>query len=61
VTLGSDTGKGGFFPEGVNGRINSTAGFNSTANVWGGYPGSQVRLTASVHRPDRICLSDDVS
>lgn len=42
VTLGSETGKGGFFPEGVNGRINSPAGFNDSANAWGGYPGNNV-------------------
>jgi hypothetical protein len=44
VTLGSDTGKGGFFPEGVNGRINSPAGYNDSANAWGGYPGNNVRV-----------------
>jgi hypothetical protein len=47
VTLGSETGRGGFFPEGVNGKINSPAGFNDTANAWGGYTGNQVSRAAS--------------
>lgn len=42
MTLGSETGKGGFFPQGLNGRINTPAGYNDTANAWGGYPGNQV-------------------
>jgi hypothetical protein len=41
--LSSETGKGGFFPEGVNGKINSPVGFNVAANAYGGYPGNQVR------------------
>jgi hypothetical protein len=44
VTLGSETGKGGFFPEGLNGKINSPVGFNVSANAFGGYPGNQVHI-----------------
>lgn len=42
VTLGSNNGKGGFFPKGVNGRINTPAGYTNAANAKGGYPGNQV-------------------
>jgi hypothetical protein len=42
VTLGSETGKGGFFPEGLNGKINSPVGFNVSANAYGGYPDNKV-------------------
>lgn len=43
VTLGNADSKGGFFPNGVNGKINSTAGYTDAANAFGGYPGNQVR------------------
>lgn len=42
VTLGNADSKGGFFPNGVNGKINSTAGYTDAANAFGGYPGNQV-------------------
>jgi hypothetical protein len=44
VTLAGEGDKGGFFPNGVNGRINTTAGYTDAANGRGGYPGNQVRL-----------------
>lgn len=44
VTLGEGGGRGGFFPNGVNGRINSTAGFSTAANARGGWPGSRVTV-----------------
>lgn len=43
VTLSSETGKGGFFPQGLSGKINSPAGYNVSANGFGGFPGNQVR------------------
>jgi hypothetical protein len=42
VTLGSPTGRGGFFPRGVNGRIVSPAGFSDAVNARGGWPGNLV-------------------
>jgi hypothetical protein len=45
VTLAGANDKGGFFPNGVNGRINTTAGYTDAANGFGGYPGNQVRST----------------
>lgn len=48
VTLGAGSNddksksKGGFFPEGVNGNINSTAGFQNAVNAKAGYPGNKV-------------------
>lgn len=44
VTLGEDAGRGGFFPDGVNGRINSTAGYSTAANARGGFPGNKVTV-----------------
>jgi hypothetical protein len=43
VTVAGENSKGGFFPNGVNGRINSNAGYTDAANAHGGYPGNQVR------------------
>lgn len=42
LTLGSPTSKGGFFPDGVNGRINSSVGYNVSANAYKGYSGNKV-------------------
>lgn len=48
VTLGGGNSynpkpaKGGFFPNGVNGNINSTAGYTNAVNGKAGYPGNQV-------------------
>lgn len=48
VTLGGGNNndpkpsKGGFFPKGVNGNINSTAGFINAVNGKAGYPGNKV-------------------
>jgi hypothetical protein len=47
VTLGNPDSKGGFFPNGVNGRINSIAGYENAANAFGGYPGNQVGSCAA--------------
>jgi hypothetical protein len=44
VTLGSDTGRGGFFPNGVNGRIVTPAGYADAVNGYGGWPGNLVRV-----------------
>jgi hypothetical protein len=50
VTLGGGNNndltkaKGGFFPNGVNGNINSTAGFLTAANAKAGYPGNKVTV-----------------
>lgn len=55
MTLGSDTGRGGFFPQGVNGKINSTAGYKDAVNGFGGFPGNKVctwYLRLKTVRPD---------
>ncbi len=43
LTLGSPTSKGGFFPDGINGRLNSSEGYNVSANAYKGYPGNKVQ------------------
>jgi hypothetical protein len=44
-TLGSEDGRGAWFPQGFNGRLNSTVGYNISANGRGGYPGNNVQVT----------------
>jgi hypothetical protein len=44
LTIGSEDGRGGFFPAGFNGAINNTLGYNITANARGGYPGNNVQV-----------------
>eukprot|EP00882_Tetradesmus_deserticola_P001009 GHRQ01001092.1.p1 GENE.GHRQ01001092.1~~GHRQ01001092.1.p1 ORF type:complete len:409 (+),score=152.07 GHRQ01001092.1:202-1428(+) len=46
VTLAGPGDKGGFFPNGVNGKINSTAGYTDAANAYGGYPGNKVKVVS---------------
>lgn len=48
--------KGGFFPNGVNGNINSTAGYSNAANGKQGYPGNKVTVKslAAVGKADLI-------
>lgn len=48
VTLGSTTGKGGFFPNGLYGAINSSAGLTNSGNGLADFPtglASQVRAS----------------
>ncbi|KAF6253913.1 ferritin-like domain-containing protein [Scenedesmus sp. NREL 46B-D3] len=58
VTLGGDGDKGGFFPDGVNGKINSTEGYTDAANAYGGYPGNEVKVV-SLTEADRASLLND--
>ena len=61
VTLGSDTGRGGFFPRGVNGRITSPAVFSDAVNGRGGWLGNLVSVRQGVqgcrHAAQATCSS----
>jgi hypothetical protein len=56
LTNGSPTSKGGFFPDGINGRLNSSEGYNVSANAYKGYPGNKVvvRTLAQANETDRV-------
>lgn len=56
LTNGSPTSKGGFFPDGINGRLNSSEGYNVSANAWKGYPGNKVMVMslAQANETDRV-------
>jgi hypothetical protein len=56
LTIGSADGKGGFFPKGVNGRINNTLGYDKVANGYAGYEGNKVTVLtlAQAGEADRV-------
>ena len=59
MTLGSDTGKGGFFPDGLNGKITKPTGYNVTANARGGYPGNSVTVQSLAATGRGFLLGND--
>lgn len=46
LTMAGANGRGGFFPSGFNGKINTSDGYNMSANGFSGYPGNRVNVTS---------------
>eukprot|EP00878_Enallax_costatus_P000877 GHUV01001004.1.p1 GENE.GHUV01001004.1~~GHUV01001004.1.p1 ORF type:complete len:475 (+),score=107.17 GHUV01001004.1:451-1875(+) len=67
VTLGAgdntdpSPAKGGFFPKGVNGNINSTAGYQNAANAKAGFPGNQVTVKSLAQVGKAALLNNNIT
>jgi hypothetical protein len=46
LTLGDPASRGGFSPSGINGRINTSAGYSDAANALNGWPGNKVTVVS---------------